>query len=117
MCCLVQNTFLVSRHLRFGWDTIQVNRDALWDLKQTNKKIKRQSVLSGVSRERWRAASLRVSFLPEHCPACGLRAGTCTVKKTEVGAVEGSEGSDMEGVLLMASSTSDFCREVLKTPS
>lgn len=85
--------------------------------KTTTKKIKRQSVLSGVSRERWRAASLRVSFLPEHCPACGLRAGTCTVKKTEVGAVEGSEGSDMEGVLLMASSTSDFWREVLKTPS
>lgn len=36
-CCLVQNTFLVSRHLRFGWDTIQVNRDALWDLKQKKK--------------------------------------------------------------------------------
>lgn len=31
--------------------------------------------------------------------------------------VEGSEGTGTEGVLLMASSTSDFWWEVLKTPS
>lgn len=33
--------FLVSRHLRFGWDTLlKVNRDALWDLKQNKNKSK-----------------------------------------------------------------------------
>lgn len=37
--------------------------------------------------------------------------------RKQVRAVQGSEGSDTEGVLLMASSTSDFLREVLKTPS
>lgn len=36
-CCLVQNVCLISRHLRCGWDTLKVNRDALWDLNQKSK--------------------------------------------------------------------------------
>lgn len=33
----MQNVFGVSRHLRFGWDTMKVNQDALWDLEQNSK--------------------------------------------------------------------------------
>lgn len=110
--------FLVSRHLRFGWDTpLKVNRDALWDLKQNKNKSKGR-VSSLVFLERGgELLSQRVSFLPEQRPACGLRARRWTGKETEVRAAGGSEGSDTGGVLLMASSTSDFWREVLKTPS
>lgn len=37
-CCLDQNLVRVSRHLRFGRDTIKVHRDALWDLRQKESK-------------------------------------------------------------------------------
>ena len=77
-CCLAQNMVLVSRHLRFGWDTIKANRDALWDLKLNKRKIKRQSVLAGVSRVRWRApeGDIQLELYRARTPARAGAVGT-----------------------------------------
>lgn len=74
--CLVQNVVLVSRHLRFGRDTMKVNRDALWDLRHKSK----GRVFSLVWTPRGGELLNRVSFLPQPCPAGGLRAGRCNRK-------------------------------------
>lgn len=111
-CCLV---CLVSRHFKvFGWDTRKVNRDALWDLKQKSK----GRVFSLVFTQRGGELLNRESaFCQDLVPRVASRPGDVQERKQKVRAVEGSKGSDTEGVLLMASSTSDFWREVLKTPS
>lgn len=65
--------------------------------------------------ERWRAPG-GVGCLPGGAlPRMGLWAGGD--RQEDGRGVEGSEGTGTEGVLLMASSTSDFWWEVLKTPS
>ena len=63
-------------------------------------------------RERRRAPEWRVCFRPVHGPVLSLRVGWIPGRT-----VGGSGVSSVDGVLLMASSTSDFGQEVLKTPS
>lgn len=81
-------------------------------------KIKRQRVLPGVYRESG-GHSLIENQLSARILFRGWTPGQEVYSKENgrSGAVGGSEGSGADGVLLMASSTSDFWREVLKTPS
>lgn len=108
---------MVSRHVRLGRDTpLKVDRDALRDSKQDKDQSEgRASSLVFLERG-GELPSQRVSFVPERRPACdsGPAGGQ---ERKQARAAGGSEGSGAAGVLLMAASTSDFWREVLKTPS
>lgn len=111
-CCLDQNLVLVSRHLRFGRDTIKVHRDALWYLRQ---KIysKRQRVLAVFAE---RGGGLLTRGLSARKSAARWDSG----QEGPPGRREGRgglRGDRFEGVLLMTASTSDFWWAVLKTPS